>query len=115
MDKTLSNALFTHRYEIRNRGTAWTATRVRSGHGPGTRDARFLGQGLRRRFTLQSHTSHANQSTKSLLRIWQQGAAVSKSSRSIHGRAGRFFWQSFGGTESARRGRTNIPRHGEDG
>ena len=38
-----------------------------------------------------------------------------KSSRSLHGRAGRLFWQSFGGGEGAGRGRTNIPRHGQDG
>jgi 3-oxoacyl-[acyl-carrier protein] reductase len=70
-----SNDLFTYRYETGNRGTAWTASRLRSGRGPGSRHARFLGQRLRRSFTLQSHPGHANQSPKSVRRIWQHKTA----------------------------------------
>src|SRR5438445_13623999 len=66
LDKRLSNDLFTYRYEIRHHRAPWTPSRLRSGRGPGSRHARFLGQGVRRRFTLQSSTGHANQSTKSL-------------------------------------------------
>src|SRR6266404_8351065 len=67
--QTLSSDLFTHRYEIRNcSGTARTTARLRSGRGPGTRHARFLGQRLRRRFALRSDASDAHQSTKSLRR-----------------------------------------------
>src|SRR5439155_3224527 len=95
MDKSVSNDLFTYRYEIRNNSrTAWTAARLRPGRGLGTRHARFLGQRLRRRFALRPDANHAHQSAKSLRRIWQQAAALSKGSRSIHGRAGRLFRQS---------------------
>src|SRR5207244_9512549 len=111
----LSSDLFTYRYEIRNPCTARPAALLRSGHGPGSRDARFLGQRLRRRIAFRSHKGYAHQSTKSLRRIWQQGAALWKSSRSLYGRAGRLFWQSSGGTEGAGCGRRNIPRHGQDG
>src|SRR5258708_15382446 len=82
--------LFTYWYETQ-KCTTRTAARVRSGRCPGTRDARFLGQRLRRRFALRPHTDHAHQPAKSLRRIWQQAAALSKGSRSIHGRTGRLF------------------------
>src|SRR5207244_10759848 len=72
----LSSDLFTYRYEIRNPCTARPAALLRSGHGPGSRDARFLGQRLRRRLTLKPDASHADQSAKSLRRIRQQGAAL---------------------------------------
>src|ERR1700751_5283865 len=49
LDKSVSNDLFTHRYEIRDyRGTARTTACLRPGRRLGTRHARFLGQRLRR-------------------------------------------------------------------
>src|SRR6266404_208970 len=61
LDKSLSNGLFTHRYEIRNRtDTARASARLRFGRGLGTRDARFLGQRLRRRFALKPDASDAH-------------------------------------------------------
>src|SRR6266853_26095 len=67
LDKSLSSDLFTHRYEIRNRtDTARASARLRPGRGLGTRDARFLGQRLRRRFALKPDASDAHQSAKSL-------------------------------------------------
>jgi len=56
----------------------WTASRLCTGAAPGSRHARFLGQGVRRRFTLQSYTGHANQSTKSLRRICNRSSCLEK-------------------------------------
>src|SRR5258707_2882346 len=39
--------------------------------------------------SLRPHTGYADQSAKSLCCIWQQGAALSQSSRSVHERTAR--------------------------
>src|SRR5947208_3992373 len=114
--QNVSSDLFTHRYEIKNcSDTARATARLRPGRGPRTRHARFLGQRLRRRDPLRSDSGHAHQSAKSLRRIWQQAAALSKGSRSIRQRTACLFWQGSGGAEGAGCYRTNILRCGRDG
>jgi DNA-binding transcriptional LysR family regulator len=52
---------------------------------------------------------------RTLLDLLPAKTTIAAHARNDDERATRLVWQSSGGTEGARRGRTNIPRHGQDG